>query len=79
MDLSLKISELPGRQSHMLRINDWARPLIPRALFSALDKLDFGDGKVAGAIVSGRLELFIMREGEGKSPCDHLSEFTHSC
>lgn len=52
MDLSLKISELSGGQSHMLRINGCARPLILRSLFSALDKLDFGDGKVAGPIVS---------------------------
>lgn len=49
MDLSLKISELSGGQSHMLRINGCARPLILHSLFSALDKLDFGDGKVAGA------------------------------
>lgn len=52
MDLSLKISELPDGQSHMLRINGRPRPLIPRSLFSALDKLDFGDGKVAWPIVS---------------------------
>lgn len=52
VDLSLKISELSGGQSHMLRINGCARPLILHSLFSALDKLDFGDGKVAGPIVS---------------------------
>ena len=37
----------------MLRINDGSRPLILNPLFSALDKLDFGDGKVASFIVSG--------------------------
>ena len=50
MDLSVKISELSGVQSHMLRINGRHRPLILLALFSVLDKLDFGDGKVAGLL-----------------------------
>lgn len=51
MDLSVKISELSGGQSHMLRINGRSGPLILRPLFSALDKLDFGDGKVAWLFV----------------------------
>lgn len=51
MDLSVKISELSGGQSHMLRINGRTGPLILHPLFSALDKLDFGDGKVAWAFV----------------------------
>lgn len=81
MDLSVKISELSGVQSHMLRINGSSRPLILHSFFSALDKLDFGDGKVAWPIVSWPfLEQFIMCKGEGKSPCDHLSPFSpHSC
>lgn len=54
MDLSVKISELSGVQSHMLRINGSSRPLILHSFFSALDKLDFGDGKVAWPIVSWR-------------------------
>lgn len=51
MDLSVKISELSGGQSHMLRINGRSGPLILHPLFSALDKLDFGDGKVAWPFV----------------------------
>lgn len=50
MHVSVKISELSGGQSHMLRINGRSGPLIVRPLFSALDKLDFGDGKVARAL-----------------------------
>lgn len=52
VDLSVKISELSGGQSHMLRINGRCGPLILHPLFSALDKLDFGDGKVAWPFVS---------------------------
>lgn len=52
VDLSAKISELSGGQSHMLRINGSSGPLILHPLFSALDKLDFGDGKVARPFVS---------------------------
>lgn len=52
MDLSVKISELSGGQSHMLRINGRSGPLIPSSLFSGLDKLDFGDGKVDRPFVS---------------------------
>lgn len=52
VDLSVKISELSGGQSHMLRINGCSGPLILHPLFSALDKLDFGDGKVARPFVS---------------------------
>lgn len=52
VDLSAKISELSGIQSHMLRINGSSGPLILHPLFSALDKLDFGDGKVARPFVS---------------------------
>lgn len=50
MDVSVKISELSAGQSHTLRINGRRGPLIVQPLFSALDKLDFGDGKVAGAL-----------------------------
>lgn len=52
VDLSVKISELSGGQSHMLRINGRSGPLILHPLFSGLDKLDFGDGKVAWPFVS---------------------------
>lgn len=52
VDLSVKISELSGGQSHMLRINGCFGPLMMHPLFSALDKLDFGDGKVAWPFVS---------------------------
>lgn len=52
VDLSVKISELSGGQSHMLTINGRSGPLILHPLFSALDKLDFGDGKVAWPFVS---------------------------
>lgn len=52
VDLSVKISELSAGQSHMLRINGRSGPLILLPLFSTLDKLDFGDGKVAWPFVS---------------------------
>lgn len=77
VDLSVKISELSAPQSHMLRINGRSGPLILLPLFSALDKLDFGDGKVAWLFVP--LDRFgAIHYAEGKSPCDQAGPFSLS-
>lgn len=51
VDLSVKISELSGGQSRVVRINGRSGPLIPRSPFSGLDKLGFGDGKGRRALL----------------------------